>query len=62
MKTIIITLALGGYKIKEFVVEGDTNQSDNNLLGNTVFGYNWNPKGTVMKLVISLNLSKKNEV
>ena len=57
--TLSQILALGGYKIKEFVVEGDTSQSDNNLLGNTVFGYNWNPKGTVMKLVISLNLSKK---
>ena len=52
-------LSLGGYRVKEYVVEGDINLSDENLLGNTVFGYNWNPKDKFLKLIISLNLSKK---
>ena len=52
-------LSLRGYRVKEYVVEGDNNLSDENLLGNTVFGYNWNPKDKFLKLIISLNLSKK---
>ena len=35
------------------------NQSDDNLLNNSVFGYKWNPKGKDLKLVFALNLSKK---
>ena len=57
--TLSQILALGGYQVKEFVIEGDLQQSEENLLGNSVFGYSWNPKGENMKLVISLNLSKK---
>ena len=52
-------LALGGFKVKEFVVEGDLEQPDENLLNNAVFGYKWDPKTKYMKLPISLNLSKK---
>ena len=51
--TIPKILALGGFKIKEFIVEGDMTQDDNNLLGNKVFGYEYNPKTRMM------NLSKK---
>ena len=57
--TISKILALGGYEVKEFVIEGDMEQADDNLLGNTVFGYSWNPKSNYLKMVISLNLSKK---
>ena len=42
--TISQILAIGGYKVKEIVVEGDMEQSDENLLNNTVFGYQWDAK------------------
>ena len=57
--TISRILNLGGYSVKDFVVEGDMEQSDHNLLNNTVFGYGWNPKTGMMKMPISLNMSKK---
>merc|ERR1719186_2416517 len=57
--TVSRILALGGYSVKDFVVEGDMEQSDYNLLNNTVFGYGWNPKTGMMKMPISLNMSKK---
>ena len=57
--TLSQILALGGYKVKEFVIEGDMSQADKNLLSNTVFGYFWDPKTKFMKMLVSLNLSKK---
>ena len=57
--TLSQILALGGYKVKEFTIEGDMSQPDENLLGNTVFGYVWNPKNKFLKLNFTLNLSKK---
>ena len=57
--TISKILSLGGYKVKEFVVEGDMSQADENLLSNSVFGYFWDPKSKFMKMKISLNLSRK---
>ena len=52
-------LALGGYQVKEIVKEGDMEQDDKNLLGNTVFGYYWDAKTAQMKMKICLNLSQK---
>ena len=57
--TISRILALGGFKVKEFVIEGDENQPDENLLGNSVFGYGWNAKTGLMSLDFKLNMSKK---
>ena len=59
--TISRILALGGYKVKEFVIEGDGEEGieEKNLLSNSVFGYYWDPASINMKLIISLNLSKK---
>ena len=57
--TISQILAIGGYKVKEIVVEGDMEQNDENLLNNTVFGYQWDAKTAQMKMKISLNMSKK---
>ena len=42
--TISKIMARGGFKIKEFVVEGDLTQPDENLLGNGMFGYILNAK------------------
>ena len=52
-------LALGVYRVKEYVIEGDMDQADKNLLSNAVFGHSWDPKSKCMKMMISLNLSKK---
>ena len=57
--TISSILALGSYKVKDFVVIGDSNQSDENLLGNTVFGYVIDPKLGSMFLRFVINMSKK---
>ena len=57
--TLSQIMALGGYEIKEFVIEGDLAQGDKNLLSNSVFSYFWNPKSQNLKMLISLNLSKK---
>ena len=57
--TLAKILAIGGYEVKEIVIEGDMDQDDKNLLSNTVFGYYWDPKTKNMKMIISLNLSKK---
>ena len=57
--TLSKILAIGGWEVKEFVVEGDMEQSDDNLLNNSVFGYKWNPKTKYMSLKFNINLSKK---
>ena len=57
--TISKILDIGGFKVKEIVVEGDMDQPDENLLGNAVFGYGWNAKTGVMRLKFKLNMSKK---
>ena len=57
--TISSILALGGYKVKEFVIIGDQSQPDENLLGNTVFGYVIDPKLGMMYLKLSVNMSRK---
>ena len=57
--TISEILDIGGFKVKEIVVEGDMDQPDENLLGNAVFGYGWNAKTAVMRLKFHLNMSKK---
>ena len=57
--TISQILALGGFEVKEFVIEGDMEQADKNLLGNAVFGYGYDAKTGLMKMPVSLNLSKK---
>ena len=57
--TVSKILEIGGFKVKEFVVEGDMSQPDENLLGNSVFGYGWNAKSGMMFLNFKLNMSKK---
>ena len=57
--TVSKILALGGFKVKAFAVEYDMNQPDENLLGNSVFGYGWNPKTGLMKVKFKMNMSKK---
>ena len=52
-------LAKGNFKVKEYVVEGDQEQADENLLGNTVFGYTYDPKKAKMGIKFTINLSKK---
>ena len=44
---------------QEFVIEEDEDQPDENLLGNSCFGYGWNSKTGVMSLKFKMNLSKK---
>ena len=57
--TIARILARGNFKVKEFIVEGDMDQSDENLLGNKVFGYQFDPKRGVLGVRFAMNLSKK---
>ena len=57
--TISSILGLGNYKVKEFVIIGDSNQPDENLLGNTIFGYVINPKLGSMFLRLVINMSRK---
>ena len=57
--TISKVLSLGGFVIKEFVIEGDLSQSEDNLLGNSLFGYIWNAKDAVLQVKLSINMSKK---
>ena len=45
--------------VKEFVVLGDMEQGDENLLGNTVFGYDVDPKSEILWVQFRINLSKK---
>ena len=52
-------LAKGNFKVKEYVIEGDQDQPDENLLGNTVFGYTYDPKKAMMGIKFSINLSRK---
>ena len=57
--TIARILARGNFKVKEFIVEGDMDQSDENLLGNKVFGYQFDPKRGILGIRLAMNLSKK---
>ena len=57
--TIPQILAKGNFKAKEYVIEGDQDQADDNLLGNSVFGYTWDPKKKTMAVKLSINVSKK---
>ena len=52
-------LNLGGFKIKEFIVEGDSSQSDSGAPGNSLFGYSWDPKIGLLHVKLSINMSKK---
>ena len=40
-------LNIGGFVVKEFVVEGDLDQADSNLLSNSMFGYSWDSKNGI---------------
>ena len=57
--TISQIFRIGNFHIKEFVVGGDRSQSDENLLGSKVFGYEWNSKDDIMGIKFTVNLSKK---
>ena len=57
--TLSQILRIGGFEVKEIVVEGDMSQSDHNLLNNTCFGYVYDPKLGIMKIKFTVNLSKK---
>lgn len=57
--TISQILAKGNFKVKEFVVLGDQDQADENLLGNTVFGYDLDPKKCTLSVKFAMNLSRK---
>ena len=57
--TLSKILAKGNFVAKEYVIGGDLTQADENLLGNKVFGYQWNAKKDEMSLLFSFNLSKK---
>ena len=57
--TVSSILAVGGFRVKEFVVEGDSDQSENNLLSNSVFGYSWDSRNGLLSLKFNLSLVKK---
>ena len=57
--TMARILKLGNFVAKEYLVEGDMSQADNNLLNNKLFGYGYDCKMGKLQLRISLNLSKK---
>ena len=45
--------------MKEFIIEGDMTQEDENLLNNKVFGYGYDSKEGHLKIIFSMNLGKK---
>ena len=57
--TIARILGQGGFSVKEFVILGDKSQAEENLLGNTVFGYSLDPKDETLSIKFAINLSKK---
>ena len=57
--TISKILSLGGFVVKDFVVEGDQTLTDDNLLGNGLFGYIWEAKSGLIHVKLSINMSKK---
>ena len=57
--TMAKILKLGNFVAKDYLVEGDMTQADENLLNNKLFGYGYDSKQGKLKLIISLNLSKK---
>ena len=57
--TLSQILRIGGFEVKEIVIEGDMSQSDHNLMNNTCFGYVYDPKLGMMKVRFTVNLSKK---
>ena len=52
-------LNIGGFVVKEFVVEGDLDQADSNLLSNSMFGYSWDSKNGFLSLKFKVSLAKK---
>ena len=52
-------MALGGFAVKDFIVEGDHSLVDDNLLGNGLFGYLWEAKNGLIHVKLSINMSKK---
>ena len=52
-------MAMGGFKIKEFIVAGDPCLTDEDLLGNGLFGYTWDAKSGLLQVKLSVNMSKK---
>ena len=57
--TISKILGKGNFAIKEFVVGGDKDQSEENLLGNSVFGYEWDSINDQMAIKFRINTSQK---
>ena len=57
--TISKILAKGNFSVKEFVVGGDADQAEENLLGNTVFGYEWDSRKDQMAIKLRINTSQK---
>ena len=57
--TISQILGLGGFEVKEFIIEGDMTQDDDNLMNNKVFGYGYDSKKAQLKNIFSINLGKK---
>ena len=52
-------LLLGGFKVKEFIVEGDPAKNGSNLLSNSMFGYSWNSELGLLSLQFKLSFMKK---
>ena len=52
-------LKLGGFTVKEFVVEGDSKQGESNLLSNSMFGYSWDSINGLLSLQFKLSFIKK---
>ena len=57
--TISKILALGNFAVKEFVVGGDADQAEENPLGNSVFGYEWDSRKDQMAVKLKINTSEK---
>ena len=57
--TIAKIFSLGGFIIKEFIVEGNLEQPAENTLGNSLFGYTWDTQKALLKVKLSINMSKK---
>ena len=52
-------LNFDGCKVKEFIVEGEPDQKEDNLLSKSVSGYSWDSKVGTLSLKFKLSLAKK---
>ena len=59
MGTMSEILSIGGFAVKEYVVEGDPDQKEENLLSNAVFGYTWDSRTGILSLKFKPSLAKK---